>query len=344
MTKSKKKAKNPLTIVYASALAIVVFITIGVALYSYVSSGYKGDPKWVYIPEGSDAASVRDTLSTIDADFGEKVYRLWNLFNGKPSVAHGAYKIESGTSALAAARKIASGRQTPVKVVFNNIRTMGQLAEKISDRMEFTPAEFIDACDTVLTDAGFKKAEFPAAFLPDSYEFYWTASPVKVVSTLLEYRNRFWTEERRHKASAVGLTPVGVATVGSIVEEETANIAERPTIARLYLNRLNRSMPLQADPTVKFAVGDFTLKRIRDRHIATESPYNTYKVKGLPPGPIRIVDKTTLDQVLDAPEHNYLYMCAKEDLSGRHNFASDFETHKKNANLYRAELDRRGIK
>jgi UPF0755 protein len=131
--------------------------------------------------------------------------------------------------------------------------------------------------------------------------------------------------------------------VASIVEEETAKSDERPKVARLYLNRLAKGMKLQADPTVKFAVGDFSLQRITGKHIATDSPYNTYRVNGLPPGPIRIVDRRTVDDVLNAPQHGYIYMCAKEDFSGYHNFATDFATHQANARRYQAELNKRNI-
>ncbi len=165
-----------------------------------------------------------------------------------------------------------------------------------------------------------------------------------MVRRLLDYRNRFWSKERRSKAASLGLTPSQVATIASIVEEETAKADEKPKVARLYLNRLKKGIKLQADPTVKFATGDFTLRRITGKHLAIESPYNTYKVNGLPPGPIRIPAAATIDAVLNAPKHDYIYMCAKEDFSGYHNFASDYATHMANARRYQAELNRRGIR
>jgi UPF0755 protein len=220
---------------------------------------------------------------------------------------------------------------------------MEQLAERVAGKMEWSATDFLLACDTVLPGFGFKKETFAAAFFPDTYEFYWSNEPDKVVKRLLEYRNNYWTEERRAKAKSMGLTPVEVSTIASIVEEETNKRDERPVVARLYLNRLNKGMMLQADPTVKYAVGDFSLRRITRQHLEINSPYNTYKNVGLPPGPIRIVEKTTLDAVLNAPKHNYLYMCAKEDFSGRHNFAADFATHQRNAAKYHAELNRRKI-
>jgi UPF0755 protein len=156
--------------------------------------------------------------------------------------------------------------------------------------------------------------------------------------------NRFWTAERKQKAEACGLTREQVATLASIVDEETANNGEKPIIAGLYLNRLHKKIPLQADPTVKFAVGDFSLRRILNIHLLTESPYNTYRHSGLPPGPIRIASIAGLDAVLNHARHNYLYMCAKEDFSGTHNFAATLSEHNRNAQRYRRALNKRGIR
>ena len=220
---------------------------------------------------------------------------------------------------------------------------MKQLSERIASQLQCTPDEFMRACEEVLPDSGFSRQNFPAAFIPDSYEFYWSATPANVVRRLLDYRNRFWNKERRAKAKELNLTPAQVATVASIVEEETAKADEKPKVARLYLNRLKKGIKLQADPTVKFASGDFSLRRITGKYLAIESPYNTYKVNGLPPGPIRIPAGSTIDAVLNAPQHDYIYMCAKEDFSGYHNFASDYSTHMANARRYQAELNRRGI-
>lgn len=338
-----KKKKNPLTAVYVISLCVAIIVIIAIMIYNFLTATYKGDPYRLKIPQGSTIEQVEDSLANLDL-FGKNVYTVWKIYGGKPSAARGSYLIEPGEKVIDVAKRIKQGRQTPVKLSFNNVRTIDQLASRIADKMEFTPEEFIEALDSVLPQAGFTKPQYPAAFIPDSYEFYWTASPQKVIATLLDYRNRFWTIPRRDAASALGLTPVGVATIASIVEEESAKSDERPTIARLYINRLDRKMPLQADPTVKFAVGDFGLRRITGTHLAINSPYNTYKINGLPPGPIRIVDKKTLEQVLTAPRNEYLYMCAREDFSGYHNFAKNLAEHNNNAARYRAELNRRGIK
>lgn len=327
--------------------AIAIFVTAIAALaFAFIPySGSEGDSEWIYIPKEISQAAVKDSLKTnLGSSMGTRVYLIWKLMGGTAEKSQGAYKVTAGQSALNISRRIAHGRQTPVEVTFNGTRTMEQLSRRIASQLQCTPQEFLEACDEVLPDSGFTRANYPAAFIPDSYEFYWSAAPHNIVRRLLDYRNRFWNKERREKAAALGLRPTEVATVASIVEEETAKADEKPKVARLYLNRLEKGIRLQADPTVKFATGDFTLRRITGKHLATESPYNTYKVNGLPPGPIRVPAAATLDAVLNAPKHDYIYMCAKEDFSGYHNFASDYATHMANARRYQAELNRRGIR
>lgn len=312
--------------------------------YAWLSNKYEYEDTRVYIPGDASEDAVRDSLTgALGKEIGSDVYRLWKVKGGKVQVSEGSYAVKHGMSVYAIGRKILAGRQDPVKVTFNNVRTIGQLADKIAPEMEFGAEAFVKACDSVLGAKGMTPEQYPAAFLPDTYEFYWNATPEYAVERLAGYRDNFWTDERRSKAAALGLTPEEVATVASIVEEETAKADERPRVARLYLNRLEKGMKLQADPTVKFACGDFTLRRILAQHLDVESPYNTYLHEGLPPGPIRVVDKRTIDAVLVAPRHDYLYMCAKEDFSGYHNFATDYATHQANARRYQAELNRRNI-
>lgn len=330
-------------------LISIVFIAIGIALallsYSYISLNYSGNTSVrVYIPQGSSAEAVADSLrGRLGNKYTDRVLNIMRLRGGE--AVGGSYVVDPGTRAWSVASRLIQGRQSPVRITFNNIRTLDQLAESIAKPMAFDAADFMSAADSVLPELGFAgRAEFPAAFLPDTYEFYWTDAPDKVIRKLAAEQQKFWTNERLERANSLHLTPVQVATLASIVEEETARTDERPTIARLYLNRLNSSMKLQADPTVKFAIGDFSLRRITGRMLDTPSPYNTYRVDGLPPGPIRIVERSTLDAVLQAPEHPYLYMCARADFSGRHAFAVDYATHMANARAYQAELNRRGIR
>lgn len=291
---------------------------------------------------GASQAEVKTALTNeLGMRFGNKVYFLWRLQGGFS--ARGYYRITRGETALGFARRIAKGRQSPVNVTFNNIRTIPQLTQRLAANLEVSPVTLADTLAAVLSEHGYTRAEFPAAFLPDTYNFYRDVKPRRLIEKLLTVRNDFWTPERTAKARKLGLTPIEVTTLASIVEEETAKKDEMGKVARLYLNRLGRGMKLQADPTVKYAVGDFTLRRIGGPMLQTKSAYNTYVVNGLPPGPIRIPEATTIDAVLNAPEHPYIYMCAREDFSGYHNFATDYATHQDNARRYQAELNRRNI-
>lgn len=353
MTTTKKKSgksakvsttRHGLTFAYATAVIAVILLAGGWCVWKYLYTAYDGETRWLYIPKGSDESQIADSLATLDPDFGKRVFTIYDHAPRTVlSQSYGAYKVEKGATAIGLAQRLRRGAQTPVRVTFNNIRTINQLADRLSAQMEMEPWDFTVAADTVLPKLGYKKEEIPAAFFPDTYEFYWNDSPRKVIKKLVKEHDRFWNEERLAKARALNLTPTEVATIASIVEEETGKKDERPLVARLYLNRLKKRMPLQADPTVKFAVGDFSLRRINKNHLAVKSPYNTYLNPGLPPGPIRVVTRRTIDDVLNAPEHNYLYMCAKEDFSGYHNFATDFATHQANARRYQAVLNRRGI-
>lgn len=300
----------------------------------------------VYIPHDASPAAIRDSLkSSLGESYGQLVYNLWAVA-GDPVKSHGSYLIEPGTTALNAAKTIAGSRQTPVKVTINNVRTFSDLTKRIGSKIEATPAELEAAFAKVLSEhSQFDgKETFPAAVLPDTYEFYWSDSAEHVVNKLVAERDKFWTRERLDKAANLGLTPVQVATIASIVEEESNKKDERPTIARLYINRVQKGMKLQSDPTVKFATGNFSLRRILKQHLRLDSPYNTYKNAGLPPGPIRIPTAETIDAVLNSPPHNYLFMCAKEDFSGYHNFTASDKEHMANARKYQAALNRRGIR
>jgi len=329
------------------ALVIVVAL-IAIAGITIMSARFDSEVAVrVFIPKNATKNNIRDSLKLRLGDsYGAMVYRLWNVAAGDPAAAHGSYLVEPGASALETAHKIKQGRETPVKVTLNNMRTLDDLTKRLGAKIEATPADFKAALNKVLAnDNRFgKPEEFAAAFLPDTYEFYWTDDPEHVISRLVDEQKSFWNQERMTKAAKLGLSPVEVATIASIVEEESNKKDEHPMIARLYMNRLKQGMKLQADPTVKFAVGDFKLRRITGKHLKTDSPYNTYKNTGLPPGPIRIPQKATIDAVLNAPQHDYIYMCAKEDFSGRHNFAVDYATHKRNAARYQAKLNKRGIR
>ena len=288
---------------------------------------------WVRIPRTATVDSAKDSITAALGDnFGGRVAAIWN---GDIEASHGAYLIEPGEKAWRIARRIGQGRQTPVKVTFNNIRTSDRLASRLASRMDFTAGEFEEACRKAAVADTLSPEQIAAQFLPDTYEVYWSATPEELIAKIRKHYSRFWDDARREKARNLGLTPLQVSVLASIVEEESNRRDERPKIARLYLNRLNRGMLLQADPTVKFATGDFEAKRITGAMLKSGSPYNTYRYPGLPPGIIRYPEAATIDAVLNAPEHGYIYMCARPDGSGYHDFTSDYQTHLDNARRFR---------
>jgi UPF0755 protein len=260
-------------------------------------------------------------------------------------VKTGRYAIEDGITMPDLIRKLRSGSQTPIKLTFNNIRTIESLAGRLSSQLMVDSISILEVLrDTTLAAKyGFNEQTFGTMFIPNTYEVYWDTNVENLIDRMKREYDSFWNEERRAKAEKINLTPIEVATLASIVEEEATYAEEYPIVAGLYINRLNRGMRLEADPTVKFAVGDATLRRILFKHLEVESPYNTYKIDGLPPGPIRIPSTASINATLSPAQHNYIFMCAKDDLSGRHNFAVTHAEHARNARAYQKALNERGI-
>lgn len=323
-------------------LGLLIAAGAGVIAYAWYSLRMKPittDTHWLYI-EG-DKVSNPELLAADEiqwamklTDFDEK------LSQGK---LEGAYKLVNGMTAQQVARKLALHQQDPVRVTFNNARLKEQVAGKMARTLLCDSAAILNAMldPAFLAEAKTDTANVGSLFLPDTYEVYWNITPQDLVRRMLKEYNRFWNEKRQGQAKALDLTPREISILASIAEEETANRQERGIVARLYWNRLQKGMLLQADPTVKFAMGDFTLKRILLRHLEVDSPYNTYRYEGLPPGPIRIVEKATIDTILNSRTNNYIYMCAKPDFSGRHNFATTLGEHTRNAEAYHRALNAR---
>ena len=254
----------------------------------------------------------------------------------------GCYELKNGMSNTQLLRALLRGYQTPVRITFNNIRTKEMLAGRLAAQLMVDSLEIITALNDSATMASFGLTRETALslFLPDTYELYWNTSVENLLSYMNRQHRRFWTDERLQKAGNIGLTPVEVSILASIVEEETNYAPEKPTVAGVYINRLHRGMPLEADPTVKFAWQDFGLRRVLDRHKAIDSPFNTYQNAGLPPGVIRMPTAKGIDAVLNYERHHYIFMCAKEDFSGAHNFAVTLAEHNRNAARYHAALNK----
>ena len=301
----------------------------------------------IKIPRGATREMVHDSIAKyLDDGYASKVMRVAKLRGSDYGERHGAYLIEQGMSPLQAEHRLSHGAQEPLTVTINHSRTLDHLAKRVAAKLDFTAdslLKYVKDAD-YLKQFGLAPGQELALFPEDSYEVYWSASPQGLMSKIESNFNRIWNEERMEKAKKLGLTPAEVMTVCSIVDEETNKVDEKGKIGRLYINRLKKGMKLQADPTVKYAVGDFSLRRIRSNHLRTESPYNTYRNTGLPPGPIRTTSLKTIDQVLNSEDTDYIYMCAKEDFSGYHNFAATYQEHMANARRYQQALNKRGIK
>ncbi len=263
------------------------------------------------------------------------------LLEYQDAVKPGLYKIDPKMNNLQLVRMLRSGAQVPVKVTFNTIRTKEELAEKITTNLETNKEDFLALIkDSVyIRKFDFEEETVMSMFIPNTYEFWWNTSPEALFDRMFKEYEAFWTEEQKQKAKALGLTQKEVSTLASIVQAESQKADERPKIAGVYLNRLKIGMALQADPTLVFATGDFTLKRILNIHKEIDSPYNTYKNIGLPPGPINLPDINSLNAVLNAEKHNFMYFCAKEDFSGYHSFAVTYNEHLNNARRYQKALN-----
>ncbi|MGM9803837.1 MAG: endolytic transglycosylase MltG [Muribaculaceae bacterium] len=327
-----------------SVVAVVLIVMAAWSAPFVFSGAAEGDVVYVYPDMDRDAFSAN--IKAQLGDFGGRVATVLGVAGFDVERRVGAYRVEQGESPLHFARKIRNGQQSPVRFTFNNIRTREQFAERVADKFLMEASEMLNVLNDSAECAkyGLTPATIVSVLLPDSYEFYWNISAESMLQRFASYSNDFWNKDRKAKAKALGLTPDEVVTVASIAEEETAKRDERGKVGRLYINRLQNGMPLQADPTVKFAIGDFSIKRITVAMTKVDNPYNTYRYAGLPPGPIRLVEKTTIDAVLNSDASDYLYMCAKEDFSGYHNFAKSYNEHLTNAARYRKELDKRGIK
>lgn len=261
------------------------------------------------------------------------------------NIRTGKYEILPQETPFDLYKKLSRGHQTPTKMVVNSPRNVEAIVGHISKQIMIDSLEIANQLfdEGILADMGYNRNSLMTFFIPNTYEVYWNIKVEDLLSRMQKEHDSFWNDSRTQRAEQIGLSTYEVAILASIVEEETAKNDEKPTVAGLYMNRLKRGMPLQADPTVKYALGDFTIQRITNQDLKIESPYNTYLHTGLPPGPIRIPTIKGIDSVLNYQEHNYIYMCAKEDFSGYHNFASNLAEHSRNARKYWDALNKRKI-
>lgn len=307
---------------------------------------FRSSEKVLLVPHGADLDQVVDSLQAGGMITDAKTFR-WiaqrKKYGGR--VRPGRYVVPSGMSMNSLVNKLRSGEQDPVRITFTNIRNLPQLAGQVSKYIEADSGHVLDAILSPATARrlGFTRETIISLFLPNTYEVYWTVTPDDLIDRFAKEYKHFWTDERQAAAGRLGLSQSEVSTLASIVQAETGKFSDAPMIASVYLNRLRIGMPLQADPTLKFALGLDSLNRVLHADKMVDSPYNTYTHTGLPPGPINLPEPRFIDAVLHPATSDYLYFCAREDLSGYSNFSRTYPQHMVNAMRYQQALNKRGI-
>lgn len=331
-------------------LGVLVILSVFVFIKMYKSIIFPNvsteDNYSLYIYSDDEFETIKDKLYTDSIIINRKSFEwLAKRLDYPKYIKSGHFVIKNGMNNNQLLNMLRSGSQTPVKFTFNNIRTIEQLASRIDEQLEMDSLSFLNAVsqNETLKEMGFDNESVAALFIPNTYELYWNIDADDFVEKMINEYKRFWNEDRLAKAKKQNLTPVKVSILASIVDKETTKVSEMPRIAGVYINRLKRNWLLQADPTLVFALGDFEIKRVLDIHKEIESPYNTYKYIGLPPGPICIPSIAAIDAVLNAENHKYFYFCAKDDLSGYHVFARNMREHNINAEKYRKALNKKKI-
>ena len=339
---SKKKILIPL-IIFSTILT-----TGSVYTYQMLYSPnflINADDKFIIIEENTDFNELIKKLEddTLINDILSFSF-LSKLMEYQENIKIGAYKVKMNMSNYEMITMLRSGNQTPINLTFTYARKIEDLAEKITSKLKMSKDDLLNYLNENINNySGFKKTDIISIFLPDTYEVYWNISPEKLTNKMYSEYKKFWNEERLSKLDKINLNQKEAIVLASIVASESRMLDEADRIAGLYINRLNRNMRLQADPTLIFAANDFTIRRVLNKHKKIKSPYNTYIHRGLPPGPIRLASKKYIDAVLNYEKHNYIYMCAKEDFSGYHAFATNLSDHNRNAKKFQIALNMRKI-
>lgn len=324
-------------------LLVCSVVVVCVVAYLLLGSGVVGQHN-IYIRKNTTYEEVTDSIA--EKMHSPKFFALCARMYGLPSnVKTGRYLLKDGMSIAHVLRMLKSGNQTPVRLVLNNVRTMPELASKLSRQLEADSTTLVDVLrsDSVAQSVGFDSLTLFSMFIPNTYDIYWTITPQELVKRMRKEYDTFWDGQRDSLRERSGLNRLQVMTLASIVYEETTKSDEMPRIAGTYLNRLKIGMPLQADPTVKYAMQDFTLKRIHYWHLKYKSPYNTYLNRGLPPSPIAMPSIAAIDAVLNFEQNNYLYFCARPTFDGYHTFSKSYSEHSVNARIYARALNNRNI-
>ncbi len=330
-------------------LLLLVLLALGAAIVAWLflgsATGFKESKKSLYI--SSKAATKKAILDSLEKNDLVKNTTAFAWLAGQmdywQKIKPGKYDIQKGSSLLTIIRTLRNGRQSPVNLVITKLRTKNDFARLVGNKFECDSTDMLDFLNSSDSLAAFNKTPETAmtAVLPDTYTFFWNTSPRAIYKKLAEESEKFWNKERAQKAQEHGLTETQAYTLASIVDEETNASVDKGNIASVYMNRVKKGMPLQADPTIRFALNDFTIKRIYGDHLNVTSPYNTYRNQGLPPGPICTPSKKTIDAVLNAPNTDYLYFVADSSFNGRHLFSATYQEHMQKARWYQEAFKRR---
>ncbi len=346
----KKRRRTHRVILFIFGLLIITMLAGAYLFYRAVMSPNVQTPDHkalsIYIPTNADFGQVLDSLYAKNLIVNKKNFEwVASKKNCKEHVHAGHYIVKNGMNNNQLTNILRGGLQSPVHITFNNMRDVDQLAGCIGKQIEADSASISNLLHDkdYIGQIGFDSHTIPALFLPNTYEVYWNTDANAFISRMLQEYRKFWNDTRTSQAAATNLTPIEVSTLAAIVDKETTKSDEMAKIAGVYLNRLKSGWLLQADPTLVFILNDPTIRRVLAIHKEIESPYNTYKHLGLPPGPICIPSLAAINAVLNAQQHNYYYFCAKEDMSGYHNFAKTLAEHNRNAAKFQNALNSRGI-
>lgn len=300
----------------------------------------------IFIQPGDSFETVMFTLSGKGYVKNEYTFRkLAELKKYSIAVKPGRYRIKDAMNNNQLVNMLRAGHQEPVHFTFNNIRTLEDFAGTLSHQLEIDSSDFLKLAKKTeyIKELGFSSDNFIGMFIPNTYQIYWNTKAEDFIKRMNKEYHNFWTDERLAKAKKAGFSPMDIIILASITEEETNKTEEYPVIAGVYINRLNKGWKLEACPTLKFALGDFSLKRILKKHIEVDSPYNTYKNTGLPPGPVRMPSIKVIDAVLNYQRHDYMFFCARSDFSGSHYFSRTLREHNRHAAEYHQALNRMKI-
>lgn len=333
------------------ALVAIIILSLGVTAWvyylRYFGSNVTNKQEYLYIHTGATFGEVYQTIRE-QGIVKDTTTFLWSAHNMHyvDRVKPGKYRLKEGMSNRKLINMLAIGNQEPVDLKFRGLRLKSQFAGYISKQIEPDSIAILSLLDSAkfVEKYGFTTENVYTMFMPNTYQLYWNTTAEQFFERMHKEYEKFWTDARKQQAAALNLTPVQVSILASVVDAEALHDDEMPTIAGLYLNRLKKGIKMEADPTVIFATGDFTIKRVLNKYLSTPSPYNTYRVRGLPPGPIMMPSVNAVKAVLNYKQHNYIYMCAKEDFSGYHNFATTVSEHQANARRFQQALNERGIK